>query len=189
MGVRQHVAVLGRGSLPHVELVCLGAGQRGRCIITCEAPYEVDTHRIGGRTLPCMDSECQACRLQFPGKYEGYVSLIWVVSKKHTLLRLTKPAILQLKSQTTLRSSLRGTPILVERKGNRPNGRVLVQVEEHLIDPAKLPQAPDIPAHMARIWQIGGLDLSHDADEYLAQICNFTQKALEHREAKNAAEA
>lgn len=186
MGVRRHVLSADEQSLPHLPLFTLPAKCNGRAIITCDEFYEVDTHFIGRRTLPCMDQNCKACEAKRPIKYEGYVSVVWMQNKRHQILRLTKPAMLQLKSQIPSQNSPRGVALQLQRRGDRPNGQVLVFVEPAQIDVLRLPEPPQLELHLAKIWRIDGIDVASDDAAYVRQLGVWIEEKIELGRANDA---
>ncbi len=186
MGVRRHVLSPLETDLAYLPVITLGKKQRGRCVITSEEPYEVDVHWLGGRTLPCLESGCGACEAQRPKKYEAYLGVVWSTSRKHEILRLTKAAMFQLKSGLSGRDSIRGSVLAVERKGDRPNGRVIVTVEPLQVEIARLPQSPDLEAHLARIWRVDGIEVTKDERAYVTSLQAFTEGIIEKGRAAGA---
>jgi len=178
MGIREVELQAGEDDLPFIEVVTLKAGFVGRGYVTCEKPYEVYTHWIGRRTLPCMGKECGACQALVPAKYEGYLSLVWAHNRTQQIVRVTKPAMLQIKSQVQLQPSLRGTILNFERKGKRSNGRVIVRVDALHLEVAKLPQSPDVRRHMMHIWSVDGIECARDERAYIHSINEFTSRKL-----------
>lgn len=186
MGVRRTVLDPNEDQLPYLATVTLGAKAKGRAVITCDEAYECFTHFVGGRTLPCLEPECACCTAERPKRYEGFISLIWIVGRRHQLVRMTRNAMMQLKSQTTPSSSLRGRVVLLERKGGRSNGRVEVLVEPETIEVSRLPAKPDLEAHLARIWRVDGLDVTKDERAYVRQLSAFTEESIAKGRAQNA---
>lgn len=186
MGVSRHVLNPLESDLSYLPVTTLGRKQRGRCVITSDDFYEVDVHWIGGRTLPCLDKECAACKAQRPRKYEAYLGIVWSTSRKHEILRLTKGAMFQLKSQLSCSDSPRGHVLSVERKGDRPNGRVVILVEPLQVEVQKLPASPDLEAHLARIWRVDGIEVTKDEGAYVASLSAFTDEVIERGRAKDA---
>lgn len=178
MGIREVELQPGETDVPWMELQTLKAGFVGRGYVTCEKPYEVYTHWIGRRTLPCMGKECGACLAQMTSTYEGYVSLVWAHNRNHGLVRLTKPAMLMLKNQVQLQPSWRGTIVNFERKGKAKNGRVVVRVDALQLEVHKLPQIPDLRRQMARIWSVDGIEVARDERAYIHSINEFTARKL-----------
>jgi len=178
MGIREVQLRAGDDDLPFVEIVTLKAGFTGRGYVTCDEPYEVMTHWVGRRTLPCLGENCGACQAHVPAKYEGYVSLVWSHSRTHQIVRMTKPAVLQLKNQTAQLPSLRGSILSFERKGKRANGRVLVRVEALVVESIKLPLQLDLRRHMIHVWRVDGIEVHQDERLYIHNLNEFTSRKL-----------
>jgi hypothetical protein len=186
MGVSRHVLNPAEADLSYLPVITLGKKQRGRCVITSDEFYEVDVHWIGGRTLPCLETNCEACKAQRPRKYEAYLGIVWSTSLKHEILRLTKGAMFQLKSQLSCSGSPRGHVLSVERKGDRPNGRVTILVEPLQVEISRLPASPDLEAHLARIWRVDGIEVTKEEGEYIRRLSAFTEETIEKGRANHA---
>lgn len=178
MGVRQHVLDVGEQGLPFLPVITLKAKFDGRGVITCDAAYEVDVHWIGRRTLPCLEENCRACLQQVPKKYEGYLSLVWIHNRKHEIVRMTRDAMLILKSQLLQQDSLRGHVVQLVRKGNKSNGRVIPSVEPLEIEQARLPKSPNLEAHLAKIWRVDGIEVNREERAYVAQLSEYVDRKL-----------
>ena len=186
MGVRTTCLDPRDVDVPYLPVVTVGAKFKGRGVITCTEFYEPFTHYIGGRTLPCLTPTCSACDNDRPRRYEGFVSVVWMVSRKHEIVRLTKPAMLGLKLGLEGRDFLRGQVLLLERKGTRNCGRLVASVEREALEISRLPPAPDLPAHLARIWRVDGMEVSKDETGYIRQLSAFVAEATAAQEAKHA---
>lgn len=180
MGIRQTVLDPHEDDLPYMPVVTLGARFKGRGVITCSKPFECYTHFIGGRTLPCLEPECGACTAERPRRYEGFVSVVWIVGRKHEIVRMTRGAMLQLKSCSSTVDDWRGMVCEFERKTTRNNGRLLCSPHEGWIEGARLPAKPEIEQHLLRVWRIDGIRVSDDERGYIIAL----QRHLETTVAK-----
>jgi len=186
MGVRTAVLCPGEEDLPYLEVKTLRAKGSVRCAITCHQLYECYTHFIGGRTLPCVEDGCAGCKAARPARYEAFASVVTLPDRKHQLLRLTRNAVLMLKSGVGPVTSLRGVFMLVERKGSRENGRLCVEVSSDTVPTERLPESPVIFAHLSRIWRIDGLEVLCDERAFVAQLQAFVDDVEASREVKDA---
>lgn len=188
MGVRTTCLSLEDDDLPYIPTVTVGAGFKGRAVVTCDVLYECFTHFIGGRTLPCLEPICHACLRERPKRYEAYVSLVWFSGRKHEIVRLTKGAVFQLKAGLLGRSTMRGSVLQIERKTERNNGRLTTRVEPEMLEIARLPAAPELALHLARVWRIDGMEVNNDTRAYIASMAEFLEKAEQAGKANDAKE-
>jgi len=188
MGVRVTCLDPRSEDVPYLPVVTVGAKFRGRGVITCAEFYEPYTHYVGGRTLPCLTPICQACLMERPSRYEGFVSVVWIANRKHEIVRITKPAMIQLKLALSGSGSPRGRILQLERKGDKKTGRLACGVEPEQIEVSRLPQAPNLEAHLARIWRVDGMEVTSDERAYIAQLSAFVETSIE-KGSSNHAEA
>lgn len=186
MGIRLACLDPNEDALPYLELVTLRAGARQRGLVTCDKFLEVETHFIGGRTLPCLDEGCAACDLKRPRRYEAFASVVWSHNTKHQIVRLTRNAMLMAKSALIDVCSPRGYVLEIERRTARANGRLVVTVDPTIVPGRKMPDAPDLLAHLARVWRIDGMEVVGDEREYVAQLQAFVSEAVAKGGAKHA---
>lgn len=141
-------------TLPHIPLERLKPAGKIEGAITCHTVLGVNLHFVGNRTLPCTKPNCPGCDQERRKIWEGYLS-IWTRSpSRHIITALTPGAALMLSDEAQDRDALRGWYIRITRSGTRPNGRVLVHLEPATIAAGVLPPAPDIPAHLLKIWNL-----------------------------------
>lgn len=182
MGIRTTTLDVDQDELPYIPVVSIGKQFKGRGVVTCHKPFECFTHYIGGRTLPCLEPECGACIAERPRRYEAFVSLVWITGRKHEIVRLTRNAMMQLKSCTASVEDYRGMVVNLERKTQRNNGRVLCSPEDTWIEGVRLPAVPELEQHLLRIWRIDGIRVSDDEQAYIHSL----QRHIETTIAKGA---
>ncbi len=129
-----------------------------RLAVTCFELLQIDTHFMGRRTLPCIENDCPGCQAKKPRRYEAYVSGVRGSDSKHLIYALTGGAVHAIIPFMANVTQLRGHIITLTRSGTRPNGMLRAEVDETMLDPTRLPQAPNLLEHMYAIW---GLDQSH----------------------------
>jgi hypothetical protein len=186
MGINTTCLDPGDDHLPYVQIVTLKASQKGRMVVTCNQPYEVYTHYIGGRTLPCMGEDCAACAEHRPKKYEGFVSGVWAGSKRHEILRLTIAGMMQAKTAIPKLESWRGFVFDIERKGTRNNGRVVIHVQPQALESTRLPAGLELEDHLLRVWRIDGIRATDDERSYIFQYQQWLDEVREAKEKKDA---
>jgi hypothetical protein len=150
------------GNLPHIPFERLRAGVTLKGVITCTAPYDSFTHYLGGRTLPCSGTEdCPGCGLKRKG-WELYLSLWTVTPSKHVITALTPSAARELSDAAPDPNDLRGYFIELRRINTKNNGRMLCSLDQPEFKRHGLPPAPDVRAHMYKIWGLDPDEISND---------------------------
>jgi len=159
--------------LPYLPLERIKPGGAFRAIITTPTALGVWTHFMGGRTLPCMDSDCPGCLAQMPRRWEGYLGCLTPSPSRHIIVALTPAAALGISDTAVDRFALRGNLIIFERAGKRLNSRLRARVEPIEFYQKMLPPEPDLKAHLMHIW---GLEQSHqgqDNQTYVNRVQQF----------------
>lgn len=163
MALSRPVRPPAKAELPHLPLMRLPAKGDWLLGITCWELFQVETHFIGRRTLPCVTENCPGCEAKKPRRYEAYLSGIRAHDKRHILVALTPGAAHQLLDAVSSETQLRGHVIRLVRQGTRPNGMLRLELQDHMLDQSRMPNAPDLEKHMLAIW---GLDQSHTAQDH-----------------------
>lgn len=139
-------------ALPHLPLERLKAGKKICGAITCLTPYDQHVHYLGGRTLPCAPENCPGCTAERRRGWELYVSLWTPKPSRHILTALTPAAALNLSDQVADPSNIRGWWLEIERVNVRANAKMIARVIAPDDRPMNLPPAPNLKAHMYKIW-------------------------------------
>jgi hypothetical protein len=156
--------------LPAMDLLRTPTSGTMSGVITCDKPICVPTHWFGGQTLPCVYDECPACIEQRARVYHVYTSLFNPNLTKHWIFECTAEAsriIYQLAEQT---SNLRGVMLSAARRGKRANGKVEILLKQSPIDKFKLPDPPDLKAHLSRIWRVAQTKVAEDHPGYEQKV-------------------
>ena len=122
------------------------------------------THYWGGRTVPCEKPKCEACEASMPYRWHGYVSAILRNSREHVLLEFTAQACDALDAYTTANGQLRGCAIECFRRPATANGRVIVKAIRAELGEMILPDPPDIPKMLCKMWNIVEPDVRDSAN-------------------------
>jgi len=133
-------------------------------VVTCENVIGCPTHFWGGRTIPHDNVECEPCNNGSPWRWHGYVSAFDHRTGLHFLFENTARACEPFKDWFAKHGTLRGVKFEATRPQNRINGRVNIRLKS--TDPIEfpIPQAPNIVACLAILWNIPLPDL-YDAEE------------------------
>lgn len=123
-------------------------------VITSDDLVGCNTHYWGGRTVPCQRPVCKPCADGIPFRWHGYVGVFSPTTGKHALLELTAQACDPIAQYVLAHGTTRGAKIECSRHGRKQNGRVWTAISEAKSIPANLPDAPNIPAILAVIWNM-----------------------------------
>lgn len=142
--------------LPHLPLISAKPGRPVVGLVTCRRLRGVYTHFLGNRTQPCMKLNCEGCQKNLPHRWEGYVSLWTATPCKHVLVRLTEAAVNDMHGSAPDWTNIRGLHLSVERASSRANSRLLAKVSVYENNQVRLPEEPDLIAHLVLIWRLSG---------------------------------
>lgn len=140
--------------LPHLDLIRVGTAGKITGVVTSLSIWEPYTHFYRGKTVGCARENCPACRDKVPKRYEAYLGVYSPATRRHVILGLTVNAVRQIVEQVGRKHRIRGLVIEVTRKGKKANGKVNVATSHLWPDTSTLPSAPDLIAHLERIWGV-----------------------------------
>ena len=125
-------------------------------LITCHDLIGCYTHWWGGRTVPCEDDNCEACKANTPSRWHCYLSLLLTKTFDHILFECTGKAALPLIEWRDEHGTLRGAFMTAWRPKRRHNARVEILLKPYDTSQLKFPPAPDLKRAMPVIWQLPG---------------------------------
>lgn len=124
-----------------------------------------NTHWFGGRTLPCEDPNCVACKEGVPWRWHAYLSGLIQGTRRHVLVEFTAQAAEIISAYRKAHATLRGCILTTTRHRNRHNGRVLVHATPGSLQNMNLPDAPDLIKAMSIIWNLPSSQMSEQPTE------------------------
>lgn len=163
-------------NLPYLPLVRVPPGKPLSGLLTSQSVLGVWTHFLGGRTLPCMSSDCKGCEAQMPKRWEGYISLITPSPSKHILVALTPGAALGISDTAPDPLQLRGNLVIFERGGKRLNSRLRARVERVDFYQKMLPPEPNLKEHLVHIWGLDQSQLGQDNPQYVNRVAEHYRR-------------
>lgn len=125
-------------------------------IVLSEGITGVYVHWFGRRTGPCLGSEnnvCPFCKLDVPRRWEGYLGGYSERTGKVYLIHLSKEAARSCPAIATGKSNLRGSRIIIERKGRAANAPCSARIEVAGKVLHTLPANFDIRAQLMILWE------------------------------------
>lgn len=125
-------------------------------LITCDDMIGCYTHWWGGRTVPCEDDECEACKANTPARWHCYLSIIEAGTRDHFIFECTGKAALPIAEWRTENNTLRGAHITAFRPKRRRNAKVEIILKTFDTRGVVLPHPPDLARALSVIWQIPG---------------------------------
>ena len=125
-----------------------------KAAITSDDLIGTPTHFFQGHTMPHTEHDCKACEEGVGWTWHGYVAAIMASNRQHFIFEFTAQVGDVMKHYRTVQSTLRGGIITAERMHHRPNGRVILQLTPGDLQRLNLPEAPNLQACMAIIWNI-----------------------------------
>lgn len=125
-----------------------------QCVVTIPKPLGCSTHYFGGRTVPCTEPDCLACRSGVSRRFHLYLTCYDHRTQLHFLLELTAAAAEKILVYGREHGTTRGCGLKCTRIPATANGRIHVQTTP--TDPTRypIPEPPSLPAILGRMWNI-----------------------------------
>jgi len=137
-----------------LTLVRVPAGPGRKGILTSSNLVGTYTHWWGGRTQPCEDANCSACKEGMPRRWHAYVSA-WTASPSfHYLLELTRSSIEPLIEYRDNHGTLRGCYYEAHRATAARNSRLRLSCRPADTNGLLLPREPNLIKVLAIIWSL-----------------------------------
>jgi hypothetical protein len=131
------------------------------------------THFWNGRTVPCTGATCEPCKTGSPFRWHAYVTAYQFIKKAHILFECTATAAEAFIAYARDQSSLRGCCFRATRAASRQNARVNIDTHVYTGKQSDLPPEPDLPAILARLWQIPRQEISIPDNHYTERRLRF----------------
>lgn len=148
-------------ALPYLPMMRPGAGIGGAIEgwVLSPAILGIPTHFLDRRTYPCTKhiGRCEGCEeWRRRAQWDGYFAVRTPI-KTVAIFQVTRAAVEASAPLTNDAFDLRGSFVRLQRKGESDSGRVMMTFVSKAY-PGRLPEAPDVVASLARLWQ---LDVDH----------------------------
>jgi hypothetical protein len=125
-----------------------------RAIVTSTDLVGTFTHYWKGRTLPCDDDKCLACKDGSPFRWHAWLSAYTGNGHQHILFEMTARPCEDFVLYRKAHGGLRGCLFDAWRPSHRPNGRVLVKVAPANLTGLVLPDPPNLLNILSMIWNV-----------------------------------
>lgn len=120
------------------------------------------THYFAGRTQPCQTGNCDACNANNQRRWHGYL-LVWNPTNGYRLvLELSHHASAQLAETTKTLTTLRTLAIAARRVPEKPNGKIILEIERTSHKPDELPPPIDTAKYLLHLWGVKRSPLKTD---------------------------
>lgn len=147
---RQHVEVWKARPAAPVNAICLS-----------ESIIGVYIHWLGKRSAPCLavpPAECPFCKIEVPRRWEGYLGGYSERTGKKYLIHVSKEAARSCPMLSERKANLRGSRVIIERRGKAANAPCVARVESVKTQGYSLPDCFDVRAQLLLLWEgKGGL--------------------------------
>lgn len=120
------------------------------------------THFFRGRTHPCMENACEACKANHAPRWHGY---LWVYNPRNEamgILEITAAAITPLDKWFKQHRTLKGVSIKCDRVPKRPNGRLYIHCSESGYNSKDLPTPDSLKKILLNIFGMNELPRVRD---------------------------
>ena len=141
-----------RGNSLH--LVRCPTGKLFAGVILSDDMLGTPTHYYKGRTIPCDDEHCPACKDGFPWRWHAYLAVYQRTLHRTVLLEITAKAAEPLKLYRKAYGTLRGCGLTAKRINSAANSRVIITTCRADMQDLKLPDEPNVLEALSIIWNI-----------------------------------
>lgn len=168
-----------------LPLVRTPSGRPLIAVVTSERLLGINTHFYGGRTIPCEDNECDACREGMPFRWHGYLGAYDWFRSRQFIFEVTAAGADQLLIYYQAMGTLRGCAFQATRRTRSPNSKVQIETKPADLSKIHMPEQPDIIKCLATIWQIPTAafeQIDHRDQQPEFQIDSDVKKNVGHKQ-------
>jgi len=140
------------------RLLRVGRSGTVRGIIISHNLVGTGLHYWKGKSTPCNQSTCEACKEGHTARWYGYIALWSAKTDSIGICEITDGCADDVDRYRARHSTIRGAELLLTRQGQRPNGRILANLTPGSIADERLPSAPDVIKILMKIW---GMNENH----------------------------
>lgn len=148
-----------------LQLIRTPANGKLTLAVTSSDMIGCNTHWYGGRTVPCQEPDCDACKDGMPWRWHAYLAALVAGTRHHVLVEFTAQAAQIIRDYRNAHGTLRGCIITACRYKNRHNGRVLINCAPGSLEQMNLPPAPNLINVLSLIWNIPSTDMCQAPSE------------------------
>lgn len=137
-----------------IDLLRVQPGKPLTAIVTCQKQVGAYTHYWRGRTVKCTGRDDEPCRSGRVARWYGYLSVWSPKTNRYALFEITPACVSALTAYLNTYGTLRGAVAKLERRNYKANSTVILSLQPGPYADDKIPAAPDIQAHLERMWEI-----------------------------------
>lgn len=130
---------------------------RGKALVaaaTTEHLIGCYTHFFGGRTIPCEDPSCIACKEGMPYRWHGYIGAYDFLNSRQFIFEVTAAGADFFMHYFNCMHTLRGCLFRAQRVSAAANARCTIECKPADLSKIILPDPPDIIKCLSVIWQL-----------------------------------
>ena len=120
------------------------------------------THFHKGRTIPCEQEACEACKAGIPFRWHAYQSAFVKETALHCLFECTAQAAEHFTDYRAAHGQIRGCQFEARRYNSKPNGRILIRCRPADLTGLYLPDPPDLVKCLGILWGFPADDVVAD---------------------------
>jgi len=162
---------------PAHRLIRIRPGKPASGIITSLNLIGCYVHYWRGRTTPCQESKCPACKENQAARWYGWFSLWSPKTHEHVIAEITSACVDAFAAYALTHGQLRGAKVTLARATAKQNARLIAILEESAISPDILPPPLDVQTTLEKMWETHHTTTTPpprtpqlaDRDEYLHQ--------------------
>lgn len=137
-----------------LDLLRCPAGKPLSAIVTSNDLIGCKTHYYGGKTVPCENEDCEACRDGVPWRWHSYLAAYSHGNNTHFILESTARATETFVQYRDAHGTLRGCLFKAERPRGRKNSQVYIQTRQADLAKYPIPDPPDLLQLLGMIWNL-----------------------------------
>lgn len=122
-------------------------------IVTSRAMLGCNVHYWRGRTTPCEEDRCPACKDHRMPRWYGWLGLWNPRTHEHVIAEITSACVEPVSAYALKHGTLRGSLITLERATPKLNARLAARITESAFSPDALPDELDVIHVLEKIWE------------------------------------
>lgn len=148
--------------MKRIEMVCLS-----------DQPIGTNLHYWRGRSTPCNQTDCPACREGHTPRWKGYLFICPIKTRRVLIFEYTQRAHQEFTDQLAKRNTLRGLVFSAGRLGAKPNSPLQILMTDTVVDPTTLPNPEDLAEVLERMWEVRQQELpGFDVEQLTRTLTN-----------------
>jgi hypothetical protein len=122
-------------------------------VVTSHHLIGTHVHYWRGRSIPCRQEQCEACKDNRAARWYGWLSIFEPKSRAHAIVEVTAACEPPLADYARTHGQLRGALLTIQRATNKLNARLEASITESRLHPDVLPAELDVAHVLEHIWE------------------------------------